>query len=281
MFPNRISWTAVKRCCLLWTVLFGLSGIRPLAAQNMTVLKSTGMVAVIGAGSNHGIRVGDMYAVKRYINGVWREVTYVQVTTVRPAISRIEVIEIAPQINLVNGDRLESMDGTESITPTTPPRVKTEPQKTITGTKPLPVLYVGPIAGALVPLKGMETGGGQDMETGILYGGVFGYRFRPGMDVTTRFLYAGKQNAWTMWNLHMVGRRYFDGGFIVEAGYDIIYPQTASNLKLTLGFVTGVGFLFGAPPYFSVELGLTYHIFPNYSNESTAQFMTIQARLIL
>lgn len=274
---------SVKRCCILSMILFGLSGIRPLAAQNMTVLKSTGMAAVIGAGSDHGIRVGDMYAVKRYINGIWREVTYVQVTTVRPAISRIEVVEIAPQVNLVNGDRLEPMDGSPAGTPAAQQQPSGQARRTVSGTKSLPALYVGPIVGALIPLGEMVSG--EDKDAGIIYGGVFGYRFRPGMDVTARFFYAGKQQSgnqqgWTLWDFHMVGRRYFPGGLIFEAGYDIIYPQS-DDINLTLGFIAGLGYLFGVPQYFSAEIGLSYHIFPNYIGDKAGQFMTIQARLIL
>lgn len=259
---------------LLLVFLF-LSSV--LNAQPAKILKSRGSTAVINAGTNLGIKVGNYFTVYRHIGARWKPFTYVQTTRVTQRLARIELVPVAPRIPLRIGDRvlparvsektkraLSKLNSPELLIP------KRNSDKRIKG------LYLGPTTGIFVPLGDMDDA----FETTYSYGGVLGLQFRPDLDVNARFLFTVHGDDWSLWNIQILGRRYSPDGFLFDFGYGVLYPQIWEGGYISLGFCGGLGYTFPVAMDTWFEFGVLYSYFPHFINDP-AQFITMELRLIL
>jgi len=262
---------------LCWLFLFILLSGRCLAARQAKILKSVGGVAVIGAGKNAGIHVGDYFTVYRHLGGRWKPITYVQVTKTNQRLAKVKLVSVAPKIRLRTGDHvlpakiskktksaLARMNQPELLIPTR------NASSRIKG------VYLGPTTGLFMPLGDME----DIFETTYSYGGVLGLQFRPDLDVNAKFLYTVHNDEWSLWNIQLLGRRYAQDGFLFDFGYGILYPQIWEGGYISLGFCGGLGYTFPIAYDSWFEFGVLYSYYPHFIN-NTAQFITMELRLIL
>ncbi len=261
--------------------------------QNIKIIKANDIIGVIDQGSANGIQRGDYFVVKRFVNNVWREITYAEAIEVREDMTGIKVLDIAPQIALTTEDVVEKvLFESESSTPSNSEStqtvdrgdgIQTDSPSSVWQRDTKPV-YLGPTAGLFVPLGDMK----DLFENVLCYGGTLGFRFRPDLDMSLNFLYATKDQGWAFWNLQMLGRRYFSGQFLIDFGYGVSYPEirisqggsSFSSGNLRLGILGGAGYTFPIAFTAQFEIGFLFHIYPNFGNGS-GQFLTIQGRLIL
>lgn len=257
---------------LAWLVLSVLTG-QILFGQSSKILKSTGNVGVIDAGTNMGIKVGNYFTVYRKIGMRWKPFTYVQATKTRPRISRVELIPVAPQIQLMAGDRVLPVKTSTSLSKINSPEVISPIRNT---SERIKGVYLGPSMGIFIPLEGMDNA----FETTYCYGGVLGLQFRPDMDVNMRFQYSAHGDTWSLWNIQLLGRRYSQDGFLFDLGYGILYPQIWEGGFISLGFCGGFGYTFPITNDTWFEFGFLYSYYPHFIRD-IAQFLTLELRLIL
>lgn len=255
----------------------------------MKVLKSTGSVAVVNGGRSHGIQVGDKVRVGRIVNGVWKEVTTAKITEVKEHISRIEMTDDGQDIQIEEGDVVIR---SEDSVPWEPDSIKKEKSFYASDSvdfkeeKPVsngPVLiqrggqrsgenkkfYLGPSVGLFIPLGDME----KQFGTRLGYGGIFGFRFRKDLEVSIRFLYVTKERDWSFWNFNMLGRKTYQECFVIDFGYNILYPEKIrqkgiGNNQISMGFSGGIGLILPISWSVNVELGCLTHYYPNFGKDS-------------
>ncbi|MBN1780515.1 hypothetical protein JW948_05265 [bacterium] len=268
----------LKRCSMASVLLMVLLMTAPqLDAQQAKVIRTTGKVAVINAGSNLGIKLGQYYTVYRYTNAHWKPFTYVRVNKLNNRISRVERISVAPQIAMKAGDRVlpakTARNNNNALSNVNQPEMliaTRHPGSRIKG------IYVGPMCGSFVPLGDLD----DLFETSVNYGGILGIQLRPDLDVSARFLFSTHENNWSLWNVQLLGRRYTQDGFLVDLGYGVLYPQIDEGGYISLGFCGGFGFSFPLAYNAYIEFGVLYSYYPRFVRD-TAQFLTTELRLIL
>ncbi|MBN2104990.1 hypothetical protein JW835_13195 [bacterium] len=262
---------------LYWMFLCILIIRQPLLPQQAKIIKAIGRIAVIDAGISAGIRVGNYFTVYRHVGARWKPFTYVQVTKSSPRLARVELVPVAPKINLQTGDRVLpaklSKKTRESLSRMNQPELLVPKRNSSTGIKGV---YLGPSTGLFMPLGEME----DVFETTYSYGGVLGLQFRPDLDVNARFLYTVHGDEWSLWNIQLLGRRYAQDGFMFDLGYGILYPQIWEGGYISLGFCGGLGYTFPIAYNTWFEFGVLYSYYPHFIR-NTAQFITMELRLIL
>lgn len=276
-----VSYRKVGLCTFMLMVLIFWGAT--VLGQDIKILKTNGMIAVIGEGTTGGLQQGDYVLVKRFINDSWKNITYAVVTHVRSSMSRIKVSESAPQLPLKLGDVVEKIN-MNSL----PVAKKSAPDKPTSVASPVnknnKLIYLGPTAGAFIPLGDMK----DVFQNSVGYGGILGIRFRQDLDVSMRFFYTAEGSKWSFWNVELLGRRYYGGGFLVDFGYGICYPEIASGAMgfsnggetIRLGFIGGFGFTFPVALSTRFEIGGLFHYYPHFGDK-TGNFITAQGRLIL
>jgi len=261
--------------------------------QNIQIIKATDLIAVIDQGSMNGIQKGDYFVVKRLVDNSWQEITYAEAISVKEDMSGIRVLDIAPQIMLVERDIVEKVTmQSESNT-----SLNSEPVQTSTHVnqnqsdsqgsvwqRDTKLFFLGPVTGLFVPLGDAKN----LFNNTSCYGGMLGFRFRHNWDISLHFLYATKNQGWTFWNLQMLGRRYLSEHFLLDFGYGISYPEiytnqsvgSVNNGSLHLGILLGAGYVFPIAFTTQFEIGFLFHIYPNFGDGS-GEFLTVQGRLVL
>jgi hypothetical protein len=243
--------------------------------QPAKILKSNGNAAVISAGANKGIHVGNFMTVYRQVNTGWRPMTYVQVTRTNGRLSRISLVPIAPQVKLLAGDRVlpSKAAGQASLSPSTNGSVPLFQRNHRAGR--VKGVYLGPSIGIFTPIAEME----KIFKNTYSYGGILGVQFRPDLDVSARFLFTVHENDWSLWNIQLLGRRYSQDGFLFDFGYGVLYPQIWEGGFISLGFCGGLGYTFPVAYDTWCEFGFIYSYYPHFIKD-TAQFLNIELRLI-
>ena len=253
-------------------------------SQEIKIIQSRDQIAVINQGSTGGIQEGELFAVKRFVNDIFEEITYVEVTHIRNNIARIQVMSEAPQEDLQIGDVVEKLDagsvadriGRHSVTENS-----VFSASSVSTTK---FIYLGPTIGGFIPLGDMK----DIFESHIVYGGILGVRFRENLDVSIRFFYTAKKNDWSLWDVQLLGRRYIGNHFLMDFGYGICYSEGSGNSNgssgggepIHLGFIGGMGLILPIAFKTHFEIGLLFHYYPNFGDRH-GQFLTIQGRLVL
>ena len=276
---------------LLLLCLFASSG----AAQEFSVLRSSGDAAVINAGSADGIQSGDLFRVYRRDSGGEREIATARVTHVLFNMTRIEVTERVGNATILQGDLAERIEdtaiqaqeesgaaggyeasGSSSRSQEYTPGLR--PQRP--GAQRKQGVYLGPTAGMFLPLGDMK----EAFQDNFGYGGIVGLQPKPGIDVSLRFFFTAKSTDWSFWNLQLLGRRYLNERFLFDFGYGVSYYKVGEadlgSGNVILGFIAGTGYTFPIGMNTWFEIGCLYHYYPNFGDKA-GQFVTIQGRLIL
>ncbi|MBN2030804.1 hypothetical protein JW824_11225 [bacterium] len=261
--------------------------------QNIQIIKTSDIIAVINQGYMDGIQKGDYFVVRRLINNTWRDITYAEAIDARENMTGIKVLDIAPQISLTTDDVVEkvSLESESSMSSDSEPVQTADGGSAIQTNVPTSAwqrntnwVYLGPAAGLFMPLGDMK----ELFDAALCYGGMLGFRFRRDLDMSLHFLYATKNQEWTFWNLQMLGRRYISQNFMLDFGYGVSYPEifvsqgggSFSSGNLRLGILLGAGYTFPVALTAQFEIGFLFHVYPHF-DEGSGQFLTIQGRLVL
>lgn len=257
-------------------------------AKDVKVIESSGLAAIINAGKSQGINKGELLSVRRYQGGQWVEITFAEVTHSRRKMARIQVADGAPLKALKVNDVVYPIDWSNK---TSERAAKVKNGKASVSTirflslQDQEGMYIGPMVNYFIPIGDMR----KVYEEQIGYGGILGSRLRADWDITVRFYSVSNPQRWSIWDLQLVGRKYWDRTFLVDFGYGLTYRAFLSNDfiglfggagNIKLGFLIGCGFSLPLSVNSSLEFGGLYHYYPDFGVRS-ASFFTVGARLCL
>ncbi len=281
---SRRKCVSISFCMISIPILMIILVLLPplLHGQSMEILKSNNMAGVIYVGGNN-LKVGDFVVVRRMQNGYWQDVTYAEVTRIKNNYARIQVIDNGPQVPLRKGDLAVMMGDINELTGGFASNGKgIDSSNYRKSHDEFKLIYLGPSVVFFSPLGDMK----EFYETQLGYGGIFGVRFRPELDVSLRFSYIVKNGEWSIWNIQLLARRYYSNVLLFDFGYGILYPQGCgvggSNFggSIRLGFLGGLGVSFPVAFKTRFEIGGLFHYYPDFGNGS-GTFLTFQGRLVL
>jgi len=273
--------TLIITLITLFTPLF-------LFGRDIKVIESSGLAAIINAGKSQGIKKGELLSIRRFQDGQWIEITFAEVTHSRRKMARIQVADGAPLMALRVNDTVFPIDWTKK---TSEQAAKVRNGKASVSTirflslQDQEGMYIGPMVNYFIPIGDMR----DVYEEQIGYGGILGSRLRADWDITVRFYAVSNPQRWSIWDIQLMGRKYWDRTFLVDFGYGLTYRAMLTNDfyslfggagNIKLGFLIGCGFSLPLSVNSSMEFGGLYHYYPDFGGRP-ASFFTVGGRLCL
>ena len=279
-----------ERCIVIIIFLSIIFHLFPLFVfgSDIQIIESSGLAAVINAGKSQGIEKGELLSVNRYKDEKWIEITYAEVTHSRRKIARIQVADGAPLMALRVDDIVKPFNWDKK---TSESAAKIKEGRTSASTirflslEDEKGLYIGPMVSYFIGVGELR----KVMDSRVGYGGILGNRLREDWDISLRFYFAATPQKWTLWDIQILGRKFWDRTFLVDFGYGLTYRAISSmstvNIfgnpgNLRLAFIVGCGFSIPLTMNSSFEVGGLYHYYPNFYDQP-AGFFTLGVRLCL